>query len=110
MKGEGEHPVMIDLASIKASPDCVRYYEDEPIDPLHNQRLSLYGLHPTAVLYLEISDGRHSRVQVFTSRSKVSPEERRQVLPLCDIADTFSRARILLRKWPRPGAAQHPNH
>jgi hypothetical protein len=92
------------LAGLKASPDCVVYCAGAQFGAKGGLRLSIYGAWPTREIFLEVTDGEHTRVNSFESRFEhFPPDQRRAELPLIDMSDAFNLARTMLGKWPSHG-------
>jgi hypothetical protein len=89
------------LAELKASPDCVCYGTDIPVDGKRPFRFSIYGVVSTAEIFVEVTKGHITRVESFVSRHKVCPPEiRLKDLPLVDTADAYELARQMARHCP----------
>lgn len=95
------------LAWLKASPDCIPYCENAQFGAKRGLQLSIYGAYPTREIFLEVTDGRHTRVKSFLSRLQDLPlESRRAEMPLVDVSDAFKFARTMTGNWPAYGARQ----
>lgn len=101
MEPPGKPTAMERLAKLRACPEFVIYDEVIRTGRDGKFRFSILGVYLIAEIFVEITDGVHTRVESFVSRHKSCPPEvRRSDLPLVDTADAFALARKMTHHWP----------
>ncbi len=90
------------MLAVRTQADFVTYCSQNRVDRKRRFWVSVHVLWATGEIFVEVTDHCITRVHSFFSRHKsCSPEQRREALPLVDIADAFALARTMAQRWLR---------
>ena len=91
---------------MKRSRHCRLYLENLVLDAELNITMKIYGDCASAEIFIEVTDGRTTRIKSFRSLAKNYPyEHRRLEIAVPDINEAFRLSRQMTRRWPTRMAA-----